>query len=230
MNDTDDDNPHYDDLIRELRALKRFIDGNGGEEADAVEDGSSHHASAGDNEPVAPGERHDEPLDASSDADELPTLREAVRRPRRRDELQLDLLSLGGGGDAEDKAEPDRETDLASVGVAPAREPAPEPAPEPDHAPADAGTADPGTDPRPQVEAAAVEAEDTGPASPDDDTRGPGLADEDTVLAFVLDLSDRILDTIEDRLIERSGERLPDDLRDDLRTAIGDILYEWCER
>lgn len=226
MNDTEDDNPHYDDLISELRALKRFIDGNGDEEADAVDDESPREAPIGDNETVVAVSGNDNPIEAPGDADELPTLREAVRRPRRRDELQLDLLSLGASGDSEDEAEPDRETGLAS----PEPEPAPEPAPEPDDEAADGVTARRGTDPWSHVETAEAATGDAVPASRDVDPQESEQSDDDTVLAFVLDLSDRILDTIEDHLIERSGERLPDDLRDDLRTAIGDILYQWCER
>ena len=53
---------------------------------------------------------------------------------------------------------------------------------------------------------------------------------DDEVLMFVLDLSDKILNTIEDKLLEQSGELLPGEIRDELRDSIGDILYEWCER
>lgn len=214
MTANDDDNPHYDDLIRELRELKKFIESNG----DNVIAPTARAATAApdparprDGEPARTAKKAATPADAD---DEPPTLREAVRRPPGRDEMQLDLLSV-----SRFEAHEADDVDDASA-IESTRRDAPAASDtdsRPPHAPdkvAPATTAE-------SARAPSVDRADDG--DPDEPV-------DDEVVRFVLDLSDRILGTIEDKLLEHSGELLPGEVRGELREAIGDILYEWCER
>ncbi len=252
MTANDDENPHYDDLIRELRELKRFIEGNGEAATPAKERAARPSPSPSsrqaqrpapddvDPAPATPGsdpgpvagtrqqaEETGTTGPATVDADDgPPTLREAVHRPGRRDELQLDLLSVSrpedlvtddddAPGDEDDKAlHQDSETP-APIASAPVAGAVVDLAGEDDEDEEDDGDSD-----HPSAAHALDE---------EDDDTPPGDDDEE-VVRFVLDLSDRILDAIEDKLLEHSGELLPAEVRGELREAVGDILYEWCER
>jgi hypothetical protein len=204
----DNEKSDYNELIRELRELKKFIEDG---ESDFEDDAESLPNE--DSGPAKPpgaesGERATRESKGDADSavpripsedDEPPTLREAIHRPERSDEMQLDLLSVkpssdpaAGEGTAEDTAPPLP----TAVSRSPARGP----------------DAEPGAD------------------ATEPDGKDVSADTDDEVLMFVLDLSDRILNAIEDRLLERNGEILPGDLRDELRDSIGDILYEWCER
>ncbi|GJL80697.1 MAG: hypothetical protein DHS20C01_03310 [marine bacterium B5-7] len=247
MNDSSDKNPtHYDDLIRELNELKRFIEQGDDDGDNAPGNNKLSDASGDDDDPVIAGSHanagpaHPHPSDSvatnsmvddetidepeidsdpdivdtdSSDADEFPTLNEVVRRPQSNDEFQLDLLSPTQSIEST-KPSPDKPTSQEAV--------ADPPIADKDSATENtvAGLQHPATTDNTIVD-------DNQPATQDDVAEGEG---DDEILEFVLDLSERIMGTIEDRLLERSGELIPDDLRDELRESIGDILYEWCER
>ncbi len=247
MTKNDDDNPHYDELIRELRELKKFIESNGEGEgirrAPAIDANAESPAAVepvdgrGERDPTPPlpadeapqdeapqdeAPQDEAPQDEAPQDDEPPTLREAVRRPARRDEMQLDLLSISRAdhdshvetaGDTEDDFEADPAVDEHADDVPPIVS-----------APVAGEVNDMG------LAARASEDDDTGDDDGDFGARRENPGDDEAVIQFVLDLSDRILDTIEDKLLERSGELLPAEVRGELREAIGDILYEWCER
>jgi hypothetical protein len=217
------ENPHYDDLIRELRELKQFIEGNGdvGERdkplTPALDREVSRAADARSTSPktrqparVAARENTPDPHDVPVD-DGPPTLREAVRRPRKDENtLQLDLLSLGSrdevaGGHTAPRDADDLDADASAPSRAQASASPVETVEAVDEAPAQSV---------PQPSADADDEEEV----------------DDEVLRFVLDLSDRILNAIEDRLVDYNGEVLPRELRDELHETIGEILYEWCER
>ncbi len=219
MTANDDDNPHYDDLIRELRELKRFIESNGdnavSSPAPAGVESRPDKSRRGGTDAARPATTADTGSDRD---DEPPTLREAVRRPAGRDEMQLDLLSVSRF-EADETAAEAAGADAAPGVDQPTRADADAEMPAPRSAARDARSAPTGAALVPPTE----------DEDEDDDIDIDDAAD-DEVVRFVLDLSDRILGTIEDKLLEHSGELLPGELRGELREAIGDILYEWCER
>ena len=241
-----DDQSDFDDLIRELRELKRFIDEIDPGESDATEittrdyrvestdiqmpDIADEAIAASD--PATAEDDFDEPTEATpppipSD-DDLPLLNQVVHRPGS--EAQMDLLSMSvstpaasssaatpSDMDADDEVDTEELLDTY-LGDAMSRQSSGDSR---DKLPG-AGTANV----RDQADSA-----DFAPPDDDDVDNEPVSAamSEEELDLFVLDLSDRIVDIVDDRLTEHNGEILPRNLREDIKHRVADILYEWCE-
>ncbi len=195
------ENPHYDDLVRELRELKQFIEDTGDRKTHpSPGNHDSKENLAGTSPGVSDANNKEEeesiptpiaPVDQPISDDEPPRLNEVVHRPDGTGNGQLDLLAMTSEEiDSTDDTDADTNTEQHTR---PSWTEPPEPL--------------------------------------DDSTTPFVVSNaSEEVTRFVYDLSDRVVNTLEDKLTERSGEILPDDLREEIKNAVAEILYEWCEQ
>jgi hypothetical protein len=198
------DHPELDNLIEELRELKRFIEDDAAVIPDLLRNRSDTKF---DNSKDESKDNLIETIRQSKSAqsDGLPRLDDVIVRTERV-KHQMDLLS-----DAipqTQSATTVNSSQPTSIIEEDARTPTPVITPSEQMAP--------NTDNTPPA-SSAVESKDA------DEQEG----DDANLTEFVYDLADRIIQSLDDKLMSRTGEELPDDLRREFRETVADILYEW---